>query len=203
MIGEQDSVGDVGFLVRKTKNLFERIKLLSPLVWLVPLFPKLRSSADAIEKYVLTCFLLELIIVTASSISDLPLVVRLLLLLIVTLRIIEIIQVTANVVLFREEDALVISTARIFLLAGINFIELGLCFGTFYALNYQRLSGAGRALTGYYLSFITQLTIGYGDVYPTGWLRVVAVLQGLTAALFVILVFGQIVASLQPIKSKH
>jgi hypothetical protein len=202
MTDDQASLGDVGFLVRKTKNLFERLKLLSPLIWLAPLFPKLRSSADAIEKYVLCCFSLELIIAVAS-ISELPLVVRLLLLLIVTLRIVEIIQVTANVVLFGNANAPVVSTVRIFMLAGINFIELGFCFGTFYALNYQRLSGAGRALTGFYFSFITQLTIGYGDVYPTGWLRAVAVLQGLTTALFVILVFGRIIGSLQPIKSKH
>jgi hypothetical protein len=35
-----------------------------------------------------------------------------------------------------------------------------------------------------------------------GWLRIVAVIQGLTAALFVLLVFGKIVASLRPLQAK-
>jgi ion channel len=69
-----------------------------------------------------------------------------------------------------------------------------------YALNKQLLGGDVGVLTGFYFSFITQLTIGYGDVYPVGWLRYVAVIQGLTAALFVLLVFGKIVASLRPLK---
>ena len=75
-----------------------------------------------------------------------------------------------------------------------------------YALNKQLLFSTTQtpigALTGFYFSFITQLTIGFGDVYPTSWLRVVAVAQGLTAALFVLLVFGTIVASLRPLKNE-
>ena len=71
---------------------------------------------------------------------------------------------------------------------------------SFYATNYQDLVGAGRPVTGFYLSVITQLTIGYGDVYPTGWLRVVAAIQGLVGALFIILVLGRLLASLRQIK---
>jgi len=74
-----------------------------------------------------------------------------------------------------------------------------MCFGFIYAAHLGHLFGASRAATGIYLSFITQLTIGYGDVYPTGWLRIVAVIQGLVAALFVILVLGRIVASIRPL----
>jgi hypothetical protein len=62
------------------------------------------------------------------------------------------------------------------------------------------LVGAGKPVTGFYLSVITQLTIGYGDVYPTGWLRVVAAIQGLVGALFIILVIARLVASLRPIR---
>jgi len=71
-----------------------------------------------------------------------------------------------------------------------------------YALNYHSLYGAGRPITAFYFTIITQLTIGYGDVYPTGWLRVVAAVQGLTAAVFVISVFARAIAALPIGKSK-
>ena len=97
-----------------------------------------------------------------------------------------------------------VSVQRTFILAALNFLELGFCFGLFYALNIQLLQGAHvGALTGFYFSFITQLTIGYGDVSPVGWLRYVVVIQGLTAALFVLLVFGTIVASLRPLQPRR
>jgi hypothetical protein len=79
-------------------------------------------------------------------------------------------------------------------------------FRFFHAINSQHLKsadGAVGALTGFYFSFITQLTIGFGDVYPIGWLRIVAVIQGLTAALFVLLIFGAIVSSLRPLSVKE
>jgi Ion channel len=60
--------------------------------------------------------------------------------------------------------------------------------------------GAGRPITGFYLSIITQLTIGYGDVYPTSWMRLVAAIQGLVGIVFVVLVFGRVIASFQPLK---
>jgi hypothetical protein len=80
-------------------------------------------------------------------------------------------------------------------LAAINYVELMLWFGLIYSLNYQLLHGAGRPATAFYFSVITQLTIGYGDVFPTGWLRIIAALQGLIGALFVIVVLGRAVSA--------
>ena len=68
-----------------------------------------------------------------------------------------------------------------------------------YALNYQCLNGAFRPITGFYFSFITQLTIGYGDVSPKGWLRLVVVLQGLIGFLFVVSVLVRAIAALPPV----
>jgi hypothetical protein len=118
------------------------------------------------------------------------------------LRILEIIRGTVNVVLFDEGE--VASVQRTFILAAINFLELGLCYGLFYALHNDLLAGYRiGALTGFYFSFMTQLTIGVGDVHPIGWLRIVAVIQGLTAALFVLLVLAKIVASLASLQSRR
>ena len=73
--------------------------------------------------------------------------------------------------------------ARTLVLGGINYVELSFCFGVIYALNYQSLQMASRPITAFYFSIITQLTIGYGDVSPKGWMRLVAATQGLIGAL--------------------
>jgi hypothetical protein len=160
--------------------------------------------AHAIEFYMIGWLGLEFALVIFSCLWPLPFHVSLVFAVIGFLRIFEIVQVAVNVTLFDplsgRPDERVASRARMVTLAGVNFIELLLCFGLIYANDYQRLAHAGRPLTAFYFSVITQLTIGYGDVYPTGWLRVVAATQGLVGLLFVLLVFGRFIASLRPIK---
>jgi hypothetical protein len=106
------------------------------------------------------------------------------------LRVVEIIARTTIV-----DFTNVISRQRSLILVAINYVELMLWFGLIYALNYQSLHGADQPATAFYFSIITQLTIGYGDVYATGWLRIVAAAQGLIAALFVIVVLGRAVSA--------
>ena len=89
----------------------------------------------------------------------------------------------------------VVLIQRSLVLAAINYVDLMLWFGLIYALNYQLLNGAGQPATAFYFSVITQLTIGNGDVSPTGWLRIIAAAQGLIGALFVIVVLGRAVSA--------
>jgi len=209
---------EIGFLTEAVRRLFHFAKWLSVVSWLGLIYPlfKPRSElkpdefgqaeftkrrARAIDLYVTIWLVVELLVVSISCSVDLSFVARLLVAVVVSLRIVEIVQVTVNVALFdavsgRPEE-LVGSRVRMLVLAGLNFLELLLCFGTIYAVNYKGLSGAGKPVTGFYLSAITQLTIGYGDVYPTGWLRLVAAIQGLMGALFLILVVARFVASLR------
>jgi hypothetical protein len=188
MTNNQDESVAPGFVIGAVKGFFARLNQLSPVALL-----SIRTYGG-VEKYVLSCLSVELVIVIAVSlINGLRSPLSLVVLIIASLRIADILQAIINAVLLGKQVA---SPMRTLILAALNFIELGLCFGLYYALNYDKLSGAGRAVTGFYFSFITQLTIGYGDVYPTGWLRIVAVLQGLIAALFVILVLGRVIASL-------
>ena len=163
------------------------MKCISPMRWLGLKKPNARAT----EKYVLSCLVIELMIGLAflSPIGR-PRFVGWVIGVLAVIRIVEIIGRTVDV-----KD--VISPKRTLVLAVINYVELALRFGVIYALNYHSLYGVSRPITGFYFSIITQLTIGYGDVYPMGWfLRLVAAVQGLTAALFVILVFGRVIAPL-------
>jgi hypothetical protein len=90
----------------------------------------------------------------------------------------------------------VASHVQLVVFAFVNIVELYVCYGVVYAADYMRLHGSGQPATGFYLSVITQLTIGFGDVYPTGYLRAVAAAQGLLGLAFFILDFARVVASL-------
>lgn len=163
-----------------------------------------RRRAFAIEMYLIGWLVVELGLVVLSLFGPWKGWVQSLVAAIVGCRIVEIVQVTVNATLFdalsgRPDDR-VASRVRMIVLAGINFLELCLCFGVIYANAFTYLRGAGQAVTGYYLSIITQLTIGYGDVFPTCWLRVVAAVHGLASILFVILVFGRFIAALPQVR---
>jgi hypothetical protein len=221
MSGNQDNFDKVGFLTEAARGLFHFAKWLSVMQWLGLAYPVFRPrsaltmneiySLDfikrrgrAIDLYVVIWLCIEFVVVSISCLGPVSSIVRLVLGIIVSSRILEVVQVTVNATLFDalsgRPDEVVGSRARMLVLAGLNFVELLLCFGVFYATNYQGLVGAGKPVTGFYFSVITQLTIGYGDVYPTGWLRLVAAFQGLVGALFIILVLGRLLASLRQIR---
>src|SRR5262249_7777423 len=147
-----------------------------------------RPSAVATELYVLCWFVFELIISVAVCLFyGHVAAVRWVVYLLAVLRSVEIIVRAESV-----DPTNVISPQRTLVLPAINYVELMLWFGLVYALNYKSLHGAGQPATAFYFSIITQLTIGYGDVSPEGWfLRIVAALQGLIGALFVIIVLGR------------
>jgi hypothetical protein len=195
--GNPKSRDEPGFLTWVVRNLFDVLKYLSPLALLEWLRPNIKPAIT--EWYVLASLLLEFTAaINVTKIAGWTSWQQRAVLALAGLKILEIIRVTVSVVLF--DEGIVASVQRTFILAAVNFLELGLCFGLFYALHKDLLGGEVGALTGFYFSFITQLTIGFGDVHPMGWLRIVAVIQGLTAALFVLLVFGKIVASLRPLE---
>ena len=162
-----------------------------------------RCRARAIELYMTAWLGLELVLVRFSITVAVPEWFCWLATGLALSRIIEVVQVTVNAAIFDalsgRSDVRVASPERMIVLSALNFLELAACFGLIYAIHYNHLHGAGRPITGYYFSIITQLTIGYGDVYPTGWLRVVAAAQGLAGLSFVILVFSRFLASLRPV----
>ena len=101
---------------------------------------------------------------------------------------------------------LVFDPGRIVLLGLVNYLELILGFAVIYTANlgclrettqkgFKAVESCGDAL---YFSVITQLTIGYGDISPTGWLRLAASLQGLAGVVLLVLLVGQFVNALPP-----
>jgi len=190
-----------GFLIPALKSISEGMKCISPMRWLAYVVPNFKSSsASATEKYVLICLMIEVVIGLAFLVPiSRPPFVGWVIGALAVIRIVEILGRTVDV-------TYVIDPRRTLVLAGINYVELALCFGVIYALNYQCLHEASRPIarpiTAFYFSIITQLTIGYGDVYPRGLLRVVVAAQGLIAALFLILVFARAIGALPIEKSK-
>jgi hypothetical protein len=88
---------------------------------------KIDKVGGDVEKYVLVCLLVELaIVVVLFVVGGLPVQFSASILILASLRIAEILQTTVNAVLFGEKVA---SAKRAFILATINFVELGLCFG--------------------------------------------------------------------------
>lgn len=162
-----------------------------------------KRRARAIEIYMMAWLILESMLVICSITVRAPQWFCWVATGLVSSRIIEVVQVTVNAAIFDalsgRPDARIASPERMIVLSALNFLELAACFGLIYAIHYNHLQGAGHSITGYYFSIITQLTIGYGDVYPTGWLRVVAAAQGLAGLSFVILVFSRFLASLREV----
>jgi hypothetical protein len=197
-----------GFLVPALKCASDWLKPVLPMGWLAWIWPGRfeNPSPSATEAYVLGWLGIEIAITAALlGFYDYVAAVSWVVYVFAALHGFEII-LRAMAVDLRD----VISTVRTLTLAAINYVQLMLWFGLVYALNYQNLIDQSHTLsaalwfqrpvpaepiTAFYFSIITQLTIGYGDVYATGWLRTIAALQGLIGALFVIVVLARAVAA--------
>ena len=209
-------------LTELARRIFGSAKALSPMNWLRSLCPLLkprseispeevaskdftRRRAKAVEIYIIAWLTIEAVLVALVCVTQLPTPLKFIVGTVVGLRIVEIVQVTVNAAVFDSlsgrPDNRVTSSARMLVLAFVNFVELWTCFGVVYAADYTRLKGAGQAATAFYLSIITQLTIGYGDVYPTGYLRSLAAIQGLVSIVFIVLVFTRFVSTLPHMKT--
>lgn len=131
----------------------------------------------------------------------------------VLLRLIDIIQMNVNVTLFdaiREGDTIEVDNKihpiiRAVVLVAFAFIEVAIIFGLLYSLlkHGKLLSDVPLELGDYfYFSFITQLTIGYGEITPTGLAKLLTCFQGLTGYFFSILILSRLLSSLPGVGSR-
>ena len=216
--GKLESLGPIANIVNL---LFSFLKRLSPTHYLKKSFPLLRPRAEltqeeidrpdfsirrvkAIDSYIGAWLIIEMVLVVFSFNNSGNLYFYFACLLFPTIRIVEIIQVTVNLVLFDSTngraDGKSASLIRLIVLTFFNFIELIICYGLIYSTNLAELHCAFSPWSGYYVSIMTQLTNGYSDIYPIGWLRAVAAIQGLTSWIFMVIVFGRILSSMRTIK---
>ena len=91
---------------------------------------------------------------------------------------------------------LVASHERVIVLGFVNFLELIVCFATIYAFNCNLIGGQveGTWVDPLHLSAVSQLTIGYGDIYPTKLLRLVSWWQGISSLTLLVLLIGRFIA---------
>ncbi|MBL7889704.1 MAG: two pore domain potassium channel family protein [Bacteroidia bacterium] len=123
---------------------------------------------------------------------------------VLALRLIDIIQVNVNMILFdsirTEGFNRITKYTRAIILIIWNYFELILIFGFFYLSNHELLKGFSTWTDSYYFSTITQLTIGYGDLSPTGYIRFVTAFQGFIGTMFLAFIISKIIGLVPELK---
>ncbi|MBK7182405.1 MAG: two pore domain potassium channel family protein [Bacteroidetes bacterium] len=123
---------------------------------------------------------------------------------VLALRLIDIIQVNVNMILFdsirTEGFNRITKYTRAILLIIWNYFELILIFGFFYLSNHEALKGFSTWTDSYYFSTITQLTIGYGDLSPTGNIRFITAFQGFVGTMFMAFIISKIISLVPELK---
>ena len=133
---------------------------------------------------------------------------------ILTLRLIDIIQVNVNIAIFdnlkinkkKKSPVFIFSSIRSISLVTLNFIEIAIIFGFLYIFIESGELSSTTTLTNFdkfYFSFVTQLTIGYGDISPKGFFKLLTILQGLLGYLFTILIISRFINLLPKIESEN
>ena len=162
-----------------------------------------QKGAVKVEIYVCSWVVVELMGVCLCGLWPDHWLLSFLVTLVCSVRIAEVFLTNVNITIFCvAKNPVVASVLRILVLTIVNYAEIFLCFAGIYAAHSNLLSSK-CPWDALYFSGITQLTIGYGDVLPTGWLRGIVVLQGWMGTMFVLLILGRLVSimpALQEIK---
>ncbi len=162
-----------------------------------------RSRGRRIEAYLLVWILIEASAIAFGTLCRNPWVTYPFLGA-ALLRIADIIQITGNHSLFdrlkfRWRHYIIENAVRTILLSLINYVELIVCFGYIYCVigrNDDLLRFKDSPFDGYYFSGATQLTIGYGDITPSGPVKYLALFQGFIGFIFTILILGRFISLL-------
>ena len=156
-----------------------------------------------IEYYMIIWFLI--LIICAFLIPRLP-KYKFMLFILPMYRIIEIMQYAVNMNIFdrlriNSHQHYVSGLTRTLVLSLWNFAELLFCFGIIYSGLLVNIKNAKSIADAYYFSFITQLTIGYGDLAPLGIVKLLAPLQGVMGFMFGLFVLSRLVALLPRVRT--
>lgn len=101
----------------------------------------------------------------------------------------------------RLGDPKIASQMRRVVLGLENYFELIICYGIVYNLFFDKLIMSPAVerdmFTALYFSGVTQLTIVYGDIQPSSFLRIVVLLQGISGLIIVVFVISRAVSLLK------
>lgn len=125
-------------------------------------------------------------------------------------RIVDVVCSAARIVLFDPykthytSEYKISSTVRSIILGFMNYLELILAFAIIYRFHIDLIGPKGSAndpLSALYLSAVTQMTVGYGDLQPLGSLRIVASLQAFFGLALLSLFVARFISLLRPVQA--
>lgn len=169
-----------------------------------------KRRARQVDLYILFWVIFEWVLIVWSGwqVNDLP---RWIIRILIGIRLIDIIQANVNLNVFDRlrfgESHITASLTRNLILAIITYLELILAFGILYiSVSHSLITAVGHPRPRdwedpIYFSFITQLTIGYGDIYPIGFARVLASCQGFLGLIFSLLIMGRFISYMPMIRT--
>ncbi len=130
---------------------------------------------------------------------------RLALAVVAAYRLFDIFQSAINIAVFdglrlpREQHGIA-NPERMVIGLAANFIEVINCFGLIYLCS-NRLKNVTGWFDPYYFSGATQTTVGYGDIVPEGWIRMLVVVQALFGVFFGILLLARFLSVLPAMRN--
>jgi hypothetical protein len=122
-------------------------------------------------------------------------------------RIIDVTFAALGAILFgelvpRTHRRVKLAPSRIVAVGFLNFLEIAICFGGIYSAWPGLIKCDERDFfMPFHLSFITQLTVGYGDASPLGGMRIVTWVQGICGIVQLVLLVARYLGDLQ--RSKY
>jgi hypothetical protein len=159
------------------------------------------NRAMRVDTYVATCFIFEILsLFIVARFRETHALVCWVVISLVKIRVIGIPAVSLEIAM--KNDTFVLSRSRMVVLTIVNFLELMVSFAVFYTFVPSNIGGADKmdGLAALHLSAVSQLTIGYGDVYPKGWLRPLTWCQGIFTLIVLGVAFSRYVGALGSIK---
>jgi hypothetical protein len=163
-----------------------------------------KKRSKKIEVYIISCLLVEVFCLLIIQYEDyrtgFMVVIKNIIIFFIFSRIFDLFQSMINVNIFaplrNPQSGVVSSVRRTVVLSLINLVELILCFALVYFHNRTDFNKVLSLSDSLYYSVITQITIGYGDIYPLRWMRIVASIQALMGYLFSIFMLGRFISLL-------
>jgi hypothetical protein len=158
-----------------------------------------------IDRYILTCVIVEIGCIFFIALKLNTGYLRWICIIVPFFRFIDILQTNANILIFdpiRTDHIYIASPPRLLINSLVNFFEILILFGIFYNFSLGNIPPSNDWTDGFYFSVITQLTVGYGDIHPIYYFKIIASIQAIFGYLFIVLIIGSFLGILSETKKK-